>query len=105
MIAVTAAAGWTGKKRWKKLIKTGRFNLHQDLAAPTVFEVSWKRSNDKYGRRRFQAESVERAIGRAPIGRRCMTAIWKSSANIELSQEPGTLIMRLAANSTIRRVI
>lgn len=55
----------TRKSKWKKVAKTERFNLHQSIADPRTFEVSWKRS-ESYGRRRFQAPTIEAALEEAP---------------------------------------
>lgn len=57
----------TRKRQWQKVFGAGEFNLFREKTTPTLFEVSWKRSNGSYGRRRFSAETIERAVERAPI--------------------------------------
>lgn len=54
-------------RRWRKILSAGRFNLFQGMDVATIFEVSWKKAGGRYGRRRFAADNVERAIDRAPI--------------------------------------
>ena len=57
----------TPKGRWLRLLATKRFSLFQDPKEATTFEVSWKKVNGSYARRRFSADNVERAIERAPF--------------------------------------
>ena len=54
------------QRKWQKITRTERFSLFQSAKDPTVFEVSWKKSNG-YGRRRFNAESVESTLKKAPV--------------------------------------
>ncbi len=57
----------TPEGRWRKLLAARRFNLFQDVHQANRFEVSWKRANGSYGRRRFVADSIERAVDLAPV--------------------------------------
>lgn len=54
-------------RKWKKIATTERFTLHQDAREPTTFSVRWRRSDNQYGSRRFQAPSVEDALDEAPV--------------------------------------
>ena len=55
------------RHQWQKVFDAGQFNLFREKKTPTLYEVSWKRSNGSYGRRRFNAPSIEEALNEAPI--------------------------------------
>jgi integrase len=55
------------KQQWIKIVSTGRVSVFRDPSNPSRFEVSWRRANGSYGRRRFNADSVEQAIETAPV--------------------------------------
>jgi integrase len=58
--------GTHGKKKWRKVARTDRFSLFQSIAQPHQFEVSWKKSEGGFGRRRFSAASIDAALEEAP---------------------------------------
>lgn len=53
------------KKKWRKVARTERFSLFQSTTDSRQFEISWKKSNGSYGRRRFIADSIESALAKA----------------------------------------
>ena len=53
--------------KWQKLVRTSRLTVLRDLNDVNRYEVSWKKANGSYGRRRFSANSVEVAIESAPV--------------------------------------
>jgi len=55
------------KKKWERIAQTERFSLFQSTKTLLTFEVSWKKPNGKYGRRRFNSMSQEAALEQAPI--------------------------------------
>lgn len=57
----------TQKLKWKKQFNAEKFSLFQEVRQKTLFEVSWKKCNGKYGRRRFNALSLEDALDQAPV--------------------------------------
>ncbi len=59
--------GTRKKKRWEKLVQTGRISLFRDSSNPNRFAVSWRKASGSYGRRRFNAESIEQAMEVGPI--------------------------------------
>ena len=54
------------KKKWEKVATKPTFSLFQGTEDPEAYEVSWPKSKG-YGRRRFRAETKERALVLAPI--------------------------------------
>ena len=58
----------TRKKRaWKKIVRIGELSVFRHRTDPHRFEVSWKKRDGGYGRRRFSAQSTEQAIGQARV--------------------------------------
>jgi integrase len=55
------------KQNWIKVVNTGRVSVFRDPRDPHRFEVSWKKPDGSYGRRRFSAETRESAIEQAPV--------------------------------------
>ncbi len=58
--------GTQKQKKWQKIAKMKRFNLLRNVVIPTLYAVSWPKSNGKYGRRRFQAVDIDAALEQAP---------------------------------------
>lgn len=56
----------TKRRKWKRVASTGVFSLFQSSADVTIWEVSWRNSDGKYGRRRFSAQGIEKALSEAP---------------------------------------
>lgn len=53
----------TRKQKWRKVLsRKGEFNLFQSVNDPLTWEVSFKITDGKHARKRFNADNLEMAI-------------------------------------------